>query len=270
MARLGKYFVLGYNRHYFIEDKMNRILMFAGAGISAESGLATFRETGGIWEQFDVNEVCNIRTFVAAKNDQAARAKIFQFYNLVKESILKAEPNAAHHQVARWQKKYGKERVIVMTANIDNLFEKAGCEDVIHIHGEIFHMHCHACGNRWHIGNKAYDPTERCPKCDSRLTKPHIVFFGEQAPLYETMAYHYHTKRMMREDLLLYVGSSMSVIPPTMLFPNIRAANMGKRVLVNKETNDFDNMFNYRYYGNASSELKLVDHDLVQPLMFPN
>lgn len=246
---------------------MNRILIFAGAGISAESGLATFRDSGGIWDQFDVNEVCNIHSFKKAKEDQIKRAKIFEFYNLVKKEILKAEPNEAHKQIAKWQKKYGKDRVIITTANIDNLFEKAGCEDVIHVHGEIFNMHCFACSHTWEIGNNEYNHTERCPKCHSRLTKPNVVFFGEMAPLYEKLAYHFHIKRMQSDDIILYIGSSMSVIPPTKLITHPNHKNTGQMVLVNKEINDLDILFNHRYYGNATEELLNVDQNVIKRLM---
>lgn len=244
---------------------MNRILIFAGAGISAESGLATFRETGGIWTKFDVNQVCNIHSFTAAKHEETKRATIFEFYNLVKTAILEAQPNAAHYQVAQWQKSYGSERVVIVTANIDNLFEKAGCKDVVHIHGEIFNMHCHACSHTWFIGNNTYHHEDRCPKCNSRLTKPNVVFFGERAPLYETMGYHFHPKRSNPQDIILYVGSSMSVIPPTMLIDGHKKPKY--RVLVNKDHNTLDSMFNYHYYGNATQQLPTIDQEIIQKVM---
>lgn len=246
---------------------MSKIVLFAGAGISAESGLATFREVGGIWDQFDVDEVCNINAFKKAKEDKEKRAEIFKFYNLVKNSILKAQPNAAHYQVANWQKKYGQDRVVILTANIDNLFEKAGCENVIHIHGDIFNMHCYACNHTWNIGDETYNHEPRCPYCDSRLTKPNIVFFGEQAPLYETMAYHVHPKRRNTNDTLICVGTSMSVIHPTRLMPDYKRGVQYDRVLVNKDMTDLDYMFNHKYYGNATEQLAKVDEDIIKRKM---
>lgn len=245
---------------------MNKILLFAGAGISAESGLATFRDVGGIWDQFDADEVCNINAFKKAKENKVARENIFQFHNLLKEAILKAEPNAAHYQVASWQKKYGEDRVIIMTANVDNLFEKAGCKNVLHIHGEMFHMNCYACDHVWHIGDNSYDPEPRCPRCQSRLTKPNVVFFGEQAPLYEKMNQYVHPKRRNKDDTLIYVGSSMSVIHPLRLMPDYKRAPLD-RVLVNKETNSLDFMFNYKYYGNATEQLAKVDEEIIKNKM---
>lgn len=245
---------------------MNRLLIFTGAGISAESGLSTFRDSEGLWTKYDIEEVCNFINFRKYKDDANKRHNMFQFYNEVKKSILKAEPNAAHYQVAKWQKEYGTERVIIMTANIDNLFEKAGCEKVTHVHGDIFNMQCAACQNVWSIGNEEYEDV-RCPKCNSRLTKPHIVFFYENAPEYESMGYHFHPKRRHADDLLLYVGSSMSVIHPTVLFGEGKNSHLGKRILVNKDKGVSDYLFQEKYYGLATELLKRVDEDIVKHKM---
>ena len=245
----------------------NRILIFAGAGISAESGLATFRESGGLWTQFDLNEVCNITTFKQAKEDPVRRAKIFEFYNLVKEAILKASPNDAHYQIAAWQKIYGRERVKVVTANIDNLFEEAGVQDVVHVHGEIFNMHCTACAHTWNIGKDRYDHVPRCPQCNSRLTKPNVVFFGEMAPEYFTMNQIFNLKHRHPKDILMYIGSSMSVIHPSRLIENRYHPNSGITVLVNKDHNDDDKWFRHKYHGLATQALPAIDINIVKPNM---
>lgn len=158
---------------------MNKLLIFAGAGISAESGLKTFRDDGGIWTQYNINEVCSFYRFKQNKNDIEYRKKIFDFYNERKKEVLKVSPNIAHVKIAELQDKYGYDNVIVVTANIDNLFEKAGVKNVIHVHGDIEHMHCVACQYKWK--SLEYNHEERCPKCKSRLTKPHVIFFGERA-----------------------------------------------------------------------------------------
>jgi len=247
-------------------DNLNRLLIFTGAGISAESGLSTFRDTNGLWKKYNIDDVCNYHNFKKDKENHEKRAYMFNFYNDVKKAILKAEPNEAHYQVAKWQKQYGEDRVVIVTANIDNLFEKAGCKDVIHVHGEIFHMHCAACQSKWHIGNDEYQDI-RCPHCSSSLTKPNIVFFYEDAPLYERMHYHFHPKRRQYNDLLLYVGSSMSVIHPLMLFGHSPKAKLGRTILVNKDVSDDDILFQHQYYGNATEMLPLVDKEIVQFMM---
>lgn len=245
---------------------MNRLLMFSGAGISAESGLSTFRDTGGLWTQYDINEVCNLINFKKYKEDTEKRRHMFDFYNAVKKAILQAEPNQAHFQVAQWQKEFGKDRVIITTANIDNLFERAGCENVIHVHGEIFNMHCSTCQYTWNIGDNEYEDV-RCPYCNSRLTKPNIIFFNEHAPEYENMNYHFHPKRRHKDDVLLYVGSSMSVIHPTRLFGTGRNSQSGLKVLVNKDKGEDDDLFQEKYYGLATEMLPLVDKEIISVKM---
>lgn len=238
-------------------EQQNKLLIFTGAGISAESGLSTFRDSEGLWTKYDVNEVCNFTAFKQAKTNPEKRAHIFEFYNNVKEAILKAQPNAAHYEMAKWQKQYGKDRVKIFTANIDNLFEKAGCEEVIHLHGEIFHMHCAACSHTWNIGEEQYHHEQRCVKCDSRLTKPNIVFFYERAPMYEKLYHDFHLKRRLYEDWILYVGSSMSVIPPSRLIQT--TSNKMHNILINLEPQSEDFLFGHKFYGKATEKILEVN-----------
>jgi NAD-dependent deacetylase len=244
-----------------------RIIIFAGAGISAESGLATFRETGGLWTQFDVDEVCNYHVFKKAKLDEEKRKHIFDFYNLIKAHILKAQPNNAHKVIASWQEKYGSDRVKIITANIDDLFEKAGAKDVLHVHGEIYNMHCAACSHTWNIGNESFDYQQRCPQCSSRLTKPNVVFFGEMAPNYLIMNQICNMKRRQPNDIILYIGSSMSVIPPERIVQERNEPNTGITVLVNKDSNEQDFWFKNRYYGLATEQIKCVNDEIINQLM---
>lgn len=235
----------------------SRILIFAGAGISAESGLSTFRDTNGLWTKYDVNKVCSYSVFKASKDDKDVRYNIFDFYNKIKEQVLLAHPNQAHKTIANWQQKLGVERVKIVTANIDNLFERAGCEEVTHVHGDINNMMCDACSNRWEVD--AYDSTLRCPKCNSKLTKPNVVFFGEKAPEYLKMTQIFNPKKRSDNDILLYVGSSMSVIPPSRLI-----LGKGIKVLVNKDFGEEDYLFRHKYYGLATEELLKVEKDLIK------
>lgn len=250
-----------------MRQEKNKIIIFAGAGISAESGLATFRETGGLWTQFDVDEVCNYYVFKKTKLDDEKRKHIFNFYNLAKEHILKVSPNEAHKVIASWQNTYGTDRVKIITANIDDLFEKAGAQEVLHIHGEIYNMHCAACSHTWNIGISLFDYQQRCPNCTSRLTKPNVVFFGEPAPKYLEMGQIFNIKRRQAQDIILYIGSSMSVIPPDRLIQKRNAYNTGITVLVNKETNEMDKWFKHKYYGLATEEIQKVNENIIKPFM---
>ncbi len=241
---------------------MDRFIIFAGAGISAESGLSTFRDAGGIWNQYNVEELCNYQKWLTAtKENSPLRAQIFEFYNDRKKEIQQAEPNSAHFKVAQWQQRFGS-KVRVITSNIDNLFERAGCAQVLHVHGETTHMHCGACSRIWFIGEAPFDPKLRCPYCGSRYTKPNVVFFGERAPNYSPMFTEFHPKRRTRADVLLYVGSSMTVLPPCVLFGDgkkHRKANWGHRILVNKEQSTQDALFDFAFYGLATEKLLEVD-----------
>lgn len=244
--------------------KLDNILIFAGAGISAESGLSTFRDAGGLWTKYDINKVCTYRTLLAAKNDIEKRKYIFDFYNEIKKSIHQAQPNQAHLEIASWQKKYGKDRVKVVTANIDDLFEKAGCEEVIHVHGDIENMLCIGCGNIWKISSLGYQPDERCPKCNSRQTKPNVVFFGEQAPHYLTMQQVFNIKRRNENDLLLYVGSSQSVIPPSRLIGKANNSyHTGNTILVDLHSGEEGHLFKYKYLCKATEGIPKVAEDFL-------
>jgi NAD-dependent deacetylase len=222
------------------------ILIFAGAGISQESGLSTFRDNGGLWDKFDVMEICNFQKFLAHTMDMTeGRQDIFDFYNMRKREIQKAQPNFAHYKIAEWQQTFG-DRVKIVTSNIDDLFEKAGCTNVVHIHGETEHMKCAVCDHRWHIGEEEFDADELCPNCGSEFTKPNVVFFGEGAPEYATMADVFDPKRRTAQDHLFYIGSSMQVVGPAMVFgaPH-RNWSLGTKVLIDANANDLFKGFPY-------------------------
>jgi NAD-dependent deacetylase len=230
---------------------MNRLLVFAGAGISAESGIDTFRDSGGLWERYDVNTIANYAAFkLATKENTQLRKDIFAFYNSRKENIKLAQPNDAHYACAEWQKKYG---AVIITSNIDDLFEKAGCVDVMHVHGDMNEMGCDSCKHTWPA--EVFEDV-RCPKCNSRYTKPNVVFFGEGAPLYSSMNYLYHRKRRNIDDTLVYIGSSQQVNPPSRLF---QECYIGNKILCNKDICFQDNVFDHKVYGLASVEVPKLE-----------
>lgn len=205
-----------------------KILFFCGAGLSQESGLSTFRDANGIWEEHSIDEVCNFKTY------RANRDKIFKFYNDRKKQILLANPNEAHKKIAEIQKKYGKENVLIFTSNIDNLLDKAGCENVVHVHGNISDMQCTDCGHTWSIGDLAYNIDENCPKCSSLWTKPGIVFFHEHAPKYKDLHTAFELGGPVVNDEIInnirvVIGTSFQVITP-----NIFQLHRGNSIVVDK------------------------------------
>lgn len=224
----------------------SQLLIFAGAGISQESGLATFRAADGLWEQYPVMEICNYPKYVKDCNtgNAAARQRVFEFYNMRKKGIRAAQPNKAHLTIAALQQKYGVDRVKIVTSNIDDLFERAGCQNVVHVHGTVDHQQCVACGEHHYIGQDDFDFDMSCPTCGSHFMKPSVVFFGENAPEYYTMSRIFSEYNRYNEDVLMYIGSSMSVVHPHKVFGS--DVKIGHRVLVDTNANElYEHSWNY-------------------------
>ena len=178
------------------------IVVFTGAGVSAESGLHTFRDTGGLWQQYPIEEVA---TRMAWKKD---RQKVLHFYNLRRQQVRQAQPNAAHLALVKLQEHF---QVTVITQNIDDLHERAGSCDVLHLHGEI--MKARSTVNEhllYDLGDKDIQLGDKCAK-GSQL-RPHVVWFGERVPLFEKAC-----KIAKQADLLLVIGTSLQVYPAASL-----------------------------------------------------
>jgi NAD-dependent deacetylase len=178
---------------------MRKIVILTGAGVSAESGLGTFRDKGGLWTRYDLSEVATPEGF--ARNP----ALVHDFYNARRANALEAAPNAAHAALARLQADHGG--VTLVTQNIDDLHERAGSRDVIHMHGQILRALCAACGARWDAP-RVMGPRDACPSCGAAATRPDIVWFGE---------YPYHMERIAEAlagcDLFVAIGTSGEVYP---------------------------------------------------------
>jgi len=180
---------------------MAKVVVFSGAGISAESGISTFRDSGGLWENYKIEEICS-----AGCLDWNYDATI-EFYDKRREDIADKEPNKAHKEFVALKKRHPKE-VALITQNVDDLFEKAGCKDILHLHGFLREVRCEACGFLDDIGYKklreAY--ADCCPRCSHPL-RPNVVFFGEAAPKYADMY-----KELQDCEMLVVVGTSGNVI----------------------------------------------------------
>jgi NAD-dependent deacetylase len=186
---------------------MGKLIIFTGAGISAESGISTFRGKDGLWEEEEIDKVCNYWTWDS--NYDA----VHSFYNARRASLAVAEPNAAHRAIAEWQGLYD---TVILTQNIDDLLEKAGCQDVVHLHGEANAMRCIACGNKWTISaGYQWDPkVDECasPKCHcKKAIKPDVIFFNEEAPKYRI--FNNVIRDLAPDDVILVMGTSAQVIP---------------------------------------------------------
>lgn len=179
-----------------------RIVFFTGAGISAESGLRTFRDSDGLWEEYRIEDVATPEAFARDP------ALVLHFCNLRREQVLKARPNAAHLAIAELEKHF---TVDVVTQNIDDLHERAGSSHVLHLHGEIRKARSTRDPRLiTEINGPHLSVGDTCP-LGSQL-RPHIVWFGEAVPLLDVAS-----SIVARADVLVVVGSSLQVYPAASL-----------------------------------------------------
>jgi NAD-dependent deacetylase len=181
----------------------DRVFVLTGAGISAESGLPTFRASDGLWAGHRIEDVC---TPEAWENDPEL---VWQFYSARREAAMEAMPNPAHHALAELESQLG-ERYLLCTQNVDNLHEKAGSRRLIHMHGDLFTSRCsEECGRAPHVDDVLYPTLASIARCScGAMLRPHIVWFGE-TPLEMDRI----TNEIRRATLMLVVGTSGSVYP---------------------------------------------------------
>lgn len=176
---------------------MKKLVVLTGAGISAESGISTFRDSGGLWEGHDVNEVATPEGFAANP------ALVLDFYNQRRRQLLEVQPNEAHRLLAHLEKRF---QVVIITQNVDDLHERAGSHNVIHLHGELLKSRgvdnpqvTYPCTGDIKVGDKS--PT-------GAQLRPHIVWFGEEVPMLDQAIEEVYTA-----DVLMIIGTSLQVYP---------------------------------------------------------
>jgi len=180
--------------------RLRNIVILTGAGISAESGIDTFRGGGGLWEQHRVEDVATPEAF--ARDPEL----VLRFYDMRRAAIQTKEPNAAHHALARLEREFAG-KVLIVTQNVDDLHERAGAQNVLHMHGEHLSAWCTACDARtaWTAPLIERPP---CPSCAAPALRPDIVWFGEIP--YRMDDIH----AAMRDcDLFVSIGTSGAVYP---------------------------------------------------------
>lgn len=175
-----------------------KIVVLSGAGISAESGLATFRDADGLWENYSVEDVATITGW--HKNP----ALVQEFYNKRRRQALDAQPNAGHKALVALEEKYD---VTIITQNVDNLHEKAGSSKVVHLHGELSKMRSSGDASLvYDIGGDEIQMGQLCEK--GHQLRPHIVWFGEEVPMMEEAF-----EITQEADVFIVVGTSLAVYP---------------------------------------------------------
>ncbi|HET6993114.1 MAG TPA: NAD-dependent deacylase [Bacteroidia bacterium] len=184
-----------------------KIVVFTGAGISAESGISTFRDSGGLWEKYDLRDVATPEAWVRNPN------LVLDFYNQRRKQVLEVHPNAAHKALVELEKKFD---VHIITQNVDDLHERAGSKNVVHLHGEIRKSRSTKNPelvypiNGWEL--KAGDKCE-----EGSQLRPHIVWFGEMVPQMD-----YAAEISAEADIFLIIGTSLNVYPAAGLVHSTR------------------------------------------------
>lgn len=184
---------------------MARVLILSGAGISAESGISTFRESDGLWEKHRIEDVCSAGCL--DYNEDGTK----KFYDARRADIEYKKPNYAHKIVTELKQRYPDD-ISVLTQNVDDMFEKAGMksDEIVHLHGFLRELRCRGCDEVFEIGYIKQDEfAKECPTCSSKL-RPNIVFFGEPAPKYEIL-----TQELNSCSLVVIIGTSGNVLDVT-------------------------------------------------------
>ncbi|SOB94328.1 NAD-dependent deacylase [Rhodobacter maris] len=179
---------------------MARIVILTGAGISAESGIRTFRASDGLWEEHRIEDVATPEGF--ARNPEL----VHRFYNARRAAAAAAAPNAAHQALAALEAD-GRHTVLVVTQNVDDLHERAGTQNLIHMHGTLAGALCAGCGHRWPAPTQM-QVTDPCPACGKPKTRPDIVWFGEMPYRMEEI-----WAALRQADLFVSIGTSGNVYP---------------------------------------------------------
>jgi len=212
---------------------MKKLTILSGAGISAESGIKTFRDGDGLWENHNVTDVASPEGW------RKDRALVLEFYNQRRRQLHEVQPNEAHQLLADLEKHF---EVQIITQNIDDLHERAGSTNILHIHGELFKS-C-SCNNKSLIYDQKEDINIGDKAGDGAQLRPFIVWFGEDVPLYQ------NAREIVKEsDILLVIGTSLQVYPAAGLIhdikddcllivinPNETGFGYGQRAVVMKET----------------------------------
>lgn len=226
-------------------------VVFTGAGISAESGIPTFRGEDGLWKKYDPEEVASIWGF--KKNPRA-----FWEFSMEMKDKLFAKPNPAHYAIAELER-LGIVRAVI-TQNIDMLHQKAGSRRVLELHGSMDKLECLDCKETYEWGEfvNEFEKGEipRCKKCGSWYVKPRVVLFGEQLPQHLLLEAMEESRKC---DAFIVVGSSLVVYPAAEL-PYMAKSSGAKMVIVNAEPTVADNIFDVKVYGRAGEILpKIVE-----------
>lgn len=229
---------------------VKRIVILTGAGISAESGLATFRDSDGLWEKHDPMQIATPEAF---RHDPDL---VYRFYNARRAQLRSVHPNAAHHALARLQLEFHGE-VFLVTQNVDDLHERSGSRQTCHMHGELDSMLCAACKVA-QIAFANFDCDSCCPRCEEKgFLRPDIVWFGE-IPYHMEMIF----SQLRKSDLFIAVGTSGVVYPAAGFVQE--ALSAGAQTLeINMRLSEVAGFFQHHRQGPATTEVVALVEELL-------
>lgn len=231
------------NFNTYIESHMilkSKVVVLTGAGISAESGLKTFRDSDGLWENYKISEVATIEAW--HENPELVLA----FYDARRKQILNTVPNLAHFALVQLEKFYD---VTIITQNIDDLHERAGSTDILHLHGEIRYARGEFSEEPIFLTKDTIKLGDKSP--ENQQLRPHIVWFGEAVPLMDKV-----TEIVRQCDILIIVGTSLNVYPAAGLVHESKPA-IKKYIVDPNEIIRADNSF-IHLKGTATEHLPLL------------
>ncbi len=229
----------------------NCITILTGAGISAESGLGTFRDEGGLWAQQRIEDVATPEGF--ARNPELVQG----FYNARRAQAVEAVPNAAHEALARLEAEYDGE-VLIVTQNVDGLHEKAGSRNVLHMHGALNGALCAACEHRWEAPLVMH-VADSCPNCAAQATRPDIVWFGEMPYGMEQI-----DEALQRSTLFASIGTSGNVYPAAGFVAEARRLGCAT-IELNLEPSEGFSLFDEARHGAATQTVPAWVAKLLKP-----
>lgn len=218
------------------------VFVLTGAGVSAESGIPTFRGVDGLWRNYRIEEVASPRAW--HRDPQL----VWDFYSMRRRVAAEAKPNPAHLALAKLESALG-DRLFVCTQNVDNLHEQAGSRNVVHMHGELFKSRCDTCSRPPFADSNTYEPPAKVPGCDcGGRIRPHICWFGEVPFEMERI-----NTRLFQSTVFVAVGTSGQVEPAASFVASV--ADRARTIYVGPEKPANASSFSTTYLGNAGEVL---------------
>ena len=202
---------------------MRNIVVFTGAGISAESGLGTFRDSGGLWENYKIEDVA---TPVAFHRNPSL---VLDFYNIRRKQLLESYPNTAHIILNKLQERF---KLSIITQNIDDLHERSGSVDVLHLHGNLRESRSTVDNKIYPIEGPDLNIGDLCEK--GGQLRPNVVWFGEDVPNMEIAI-----KKVLKADIFIIIGTSLNVYPAASL---INYASNAEKIIIDPHASFHDNV----------------------------